>query len=91
MEVSVRELKANLSAVLREVEAGNSAVITVHRKRVARLTRLPSQGDSLDDRLIAAGLMSQRPEPGPVLQAEPVPLPKGVGSLSDAILEDRAW
>lgn len=89
MEVSVRELKANLSAVLRQVEAGESALITSHRKPVARLVPPPAQGDSLDDRLIAAGLMTERPEPGPLVRGVLKPLPPGVGSLSDAIIEDR--
>lgn len=91
MEVSVRELKANLSAVLRQVEAGESAVITAHRKPVARLTPPLPQGDSVDDRLIAAGLMLERPVPGGLKRPKLMALPAGVGTLSDAVLEDRAW
>jgi prevent-host-death family protein len=89
MEVSVRELKANLSAVLRQVEAGESAVITSHRKPVARLTPPLPQGDSIVDRLIAAGLMTERPRPGGLAPRKLLPLPPGVGSLSDAVIEDR--
>ncbi len=89
MEVSVRELKANLSAVLRQVEAGESAVITAHRKPVARLEPPLPQGDSIDDRLIAAGLMTERPRPGGLARRKLLPLPPGVGSLSDAVIEDR--
>ena len=92
MEVSVRELKANLSEVLRQVQAGESAVITSHRKPVARLVPPLPQGDTLDDRLIAAGLMLQRPEPGGLLRPKKLmALPEGVGTLSDAVLEDRRW
>ena len=89
MEVSVRELKANLSAVLRQVEAGQSAVITSHRKPVARLEPPLPQGDSIDDRLMAAGLMTERPRPGGLSPRKLLPLPPGVGSLSDAVIEDR--
>ena len=89
MEVSVRELQANLYAVLRQVEAGKSALIASHRTPAARLVPPPAQGDSLDDRLIAAGLMTERAEPGPLVGGVLKPLPPGVGSLSDAIIEDR--
>ena len=89
MEVSVRELKANLSAVLRQVAAGESAVITAHRKPIARLEPLLPQGDSVDDRLMAAGLMTERPQPGGLAPRKLLPLPPGVGSLSDAVIEDR--
>lgn len=89
MEVSVRELKANLSAVLRQVEAGESAVITSHRKPVAQLKPLQPQGDSAFERLLAAGLVTERPRPGGLAPRTLLPLPPGVGSLSDAVIEDR--
>ena len=41
MEVSIRELKSHLSAVLRQVGAGETATITSHRKAVARLIPPP--------------------------------------------------
>jgi prevent-host-death family protein len=91
MEVSVRELKANLSAVLRAVESGERAVVTSHRKPVATIVASMPQGDSVDDRLIAAGLMTERPLPGPLVRPDLMPLPAGIGTLSDAVLEDRRW
>ena len=89
MEVSVRELKANLSAVLRQVEAGETAVITSHRKAVARLTPPLPAGEDDVDRLLAAGVISERPRPGGLGPRTLLPLPPGVGSLSDAVIEDR--
>jgi len=95
MEVTVRELKANLSAVLRDVAAGQTATITSHKKPVARLLPpLPSvatvaaEEDDID-RQIAAGVISQRPLPGRLQPRKILPLPPGVGSLSDAVIEDR--
>lgn len=89
MEVSVRDLKSQLSAVLRRVGAGEMAVITSHRKPVARLMPALPQGTGMDDMLIAAGLMVNRPQPGPLERGISVRSPSGVGLLSDAVLEDR--
>jgi prevent-host-death family protein len=90
MDVSVRDLKAHLSAVLRAVALGQAATITSHKRVVARLLPpLPSaEGDDID-RLLAAGLISQRPRPGGLQPRQRVKLPPGVGSLSDAVIEDR--
>ena len=92
MEVSVRELKANLSAVLRDVAAGQTAAFTSNKKPVARLLPpLPSaDGDGDDiDKLLAAEVISQRPVPGGLQPRNLIGLPPGVGSLSDALVEDR--
>lgn len=93
MEVTVRELKAKLSAVLRDVAAGQTATITSHKKPVARLVppaSAPLADDADDiDKLLAAGLISQRPRPGGLQPRKLIKLPPGVGSLSDAVIEDR--
>jgi len=90
MDVSIRDLKAHLSAVLREVAQGQTATITSHKRVVARLLPpLPSAGGDDIDRLLAAGLISQRPRPGGLQPRKLVKLPPGVGSLSDAVIEDR--
>lgn len=89
MEISVRELKEQLSAVLKRTEAGETVLVTSHRRPVARLMPpLPAGGDAID-RLLAAGLISQRPRPGGLGPRQVLPLPTGVGSLSDAVIEDR--
>ena len=89
MEVSLREMKANLSAVVRKAQAGEVMIVTSHRKPVARLGPAAPTGDSLADRLLAAGLISSRPRPGGLGPRQANPLPAGVGSLSDAVIEDR--
>lgn len=91
MEVSLRELKSNLAAVVRRVKAGEVAVVTSHRKPVARLVPVPTvqAGASITDRLLAAGVISERPRPGGIKRHPPNPLPPGVGSVSDAVIEDR--
>ena len=46
--IGIRELKAKLSACVREVKRGGTIVVTEHGRRVARLV---PESDSLDDRL----------------------------------------
>ena len=89
MEVTVRELKAHLSAIVRRVQAGETALITSHRKPVARLVPPPPSGDSITDRLLAAGVISERPSADVLHRQGPNPLPPGVGSVADAVIEDR--
>ncbi len=88
MEVTVRELKAHLSAIVRRVQAGETVLITSHRKPVARLVPPPPSGDSITDRLLAAGVISERPS-GELPQFRSVPLPPGVPDVASAVIEDR--
>lgn len=89
MEVTIRELKSKLSAIVKRVSAGETAVITSHRKPVARLLPpLPAGADDVD-RLLAAGVISERPRPGGFLPYSANPLPPGVGTVADAVIEDR--
>lgn len=89
MEISVRELKAQLSAVLKRTEAGETVLVTSHRRPVAQLLPPPPTGGDAVDRLLAAGLISARPRPGGLGPRQALPLPPGVGTLSDAVIEDR--
>lgn len=89
MQVSLRELKTNLAAVVRRVRAGETAVVTSHRKPVAKLVPVPASGDSVTDRLLAAGLISERPRPGGLKRHPPNPLPAGQPSIADTVIEDR--
>lgn len=89
MEVSLRELKTNLSAVVRRVQAGETAIVTSHRKPVVRVVPVPPDGTSVTDRLLAAGVISQRPRAGVLARRSPNPLPRGVAPVSDAVIEDR--
>lgn len=88
MEVTVRELKAHLSAFVRRVQAGETALIMSHRKPGTRFAPLPS-GDSVTDRLLAAGVVSARPTGDVLHRRGSNPLPPGVGSVADAAIEDR--
>jgi hypothetical protein len=71
------------------VSAGETALITSHRKPVARLVPPPPTGVDDVDRLLAAGVISERPRAGGFLPYAHNPLPPGVGSVSDAVIEDR--
>ena len=57
MQISVRELKGNLSKYLQLSQTGEPIVIASHNKPVARLTPLPSQGGSGVKNLPASGLV----------------------------------
>jgi prevent-host-death family protein len=89
MNMSLRELKATLSAAVRRVQAGESITVTSHRRPVALLVPALPAGDSDIDRLLAAGVISQRPRPGGIRRGAPNPLPAGAGWVSDAVIEDR--
>ena len=90
MEISLRDLKANLSAVVHRVAAGETALVTSHRKPVARLIPPTPSGDSVADRLLAAGLVSIRPQAGGLTRHAPNVLPSGSASAAQAVIEDRA-
>ncbi len=89
MSVSVRELKATLSAVMRRVQAGESITITSHSQPAAVLVPPMPRGESDVDRLLAAGVISQRPRPGGLRRGAPNLLPAGAGKVADAVIEDR--
>jgi len=93
INVSLRELKANLSAVVRRVRSGDTATICSHRTPVARLVPLggaeSAAPDSVAGRLMAAGVTLHASQASLLQRHPPNPLPPGVASLSDAVIEDR--
>jgi prevent-host-death family protein len=89
MDVSLREFKATLSAVVRRVQAGESVTVTSHRQPVAVLVPPPPRGDSDVERLLAAGVITQRPRAGGLRRRAPNRLPAGSGSVAVAVIEDR--
>jgi prevent-host-death family protein len=89
MDVTVRDLKEHLSAVLKRAQAGETVLVTSHRRPVAQLVPPPPAGDDAAGPLLAAGLISERPRPGGLGPRVSMQLPPGAGNLSDAVIEDR--
>jgi prevent-host-death family protein len=84
VEVGIRELRADLSRLVKRVQAGEELVVTDHGKPVARL--VPMNGERKIDRLIREGLVTRAPNRGPRTLPKPI---KGAGPLSDLVIEDR--
>ncbi|MCJ7620801.1 MAG: type II toxin-antitoxin system prevent-host-death family antitoxin [Anaerolineae bacterium] len=87
MSVGVRELKARLSAYLRQVKGGATLVITEHGKPIGRIVPLrPSVQGRLEE-LAQAGLLTWS---GRGLSArQPVARTSGPRTVADVLLEDR--
>jgi prevent-host-death family protein len=85
-EVSVRELRQNLSVYLRRVKEGTTLAVTSRGERVAVLASI--EAGTAFDRLIAEGRVSAPPQPWSV--PEPVAAGGDVGpTLTDALLAMR--
>lgn len=84
MEVGIRQLRADLSRLVKRVEAGEALVVTDHGKPVARL--VPMNGERTIDRLIREGLVIPAPNRGRRTRPKPI---EGAGPLSDLVIEDR--
>lgn len=85
--VGVRELKANLSAVLRRVKAGATVVITDRGTPVGRIV---PERESLEAKLrdlAAAGVIAWSGHRLP--RIAPVARTRGSKTVSDLLLEDR--
>lgn len=93
--VGVRELKDHLSHYLRAVRQGESVVVTVRGKPVARLVPVSPRGKAalppeLEEQmweLAAEGFLSWNGRP--FLMPEPAAVNRGPELLSDLIVEDR--
>jgi prevent-host-death family protein len=83
MEVGIRELRADLSRWLRQVQAGEELLVTDRGKPIARIT--PANGRSKLDDLIARGLA--RPAKRPVRIVFPPPI-KARGTVSDLVRDE---
>jgi prevent-host-death family protein len=84
MEVGIRELRADLSRIVKRVRAGEEIVVTDHGKPVARL--VPMNGERKIDRLIREGRVIPARKPWRGKLPKPI---EGAGPLSDLVLEDR--
>jgi prevent-host-death family protein len=93
--VGVRELKDRLSHYLRAVRQGESVVVTVRGKPVARLVPVSPQrkaalSPELEEQmweLAAEGFLTWNGRP--FLMPEPAAVNRGPELLSDLIVEDR--
>lgn len=84
---SVSELKANLSAYLRQVRRGGEIQVLDRGTPIARIVPAPAGLDSDRQRLIALGIL--RPgsrDPATILEMAPLKLPV---NILEALLEDR--
>lgn len=84
---SVRDLKANLSEYLRQVERGNTITITKRGKPIGRIV---PEGASIEERmqaLVSAGLVSWSGHK--LLVRKPVAINRGPKMISELVSEDR--
>lgn len=95
MEISIRELKNQLSRYLRKVAAGDEVVITSHSRPVARLTKVQEISEEKPTRQEL--LRRLKAMPGvyiakggkPKGARRPIRIKPGEKSLADIVLEER--
>lgn len=95
MEISIRELKNQLSKYLRKVAAGDEVVITSHNRPVARLTRVQAVSEEKPTRQEL--LRRLKTMPGvyiakggkPKGARRPIRIRPGEKTLADIVLEER--
>ena len=85
MDTSIRELKANLSRLIRRVQSGATVTVRVRRRAVARIVPIDR---TIDDEALARvpGIAWKGGKPAGLVRGER--LPKTM-SLSDWVTEDR--
>lgn len=85
MQTSVRELKAQLSQLLRRVEAGDTVTVRAHNKPVAEIVPIRKK-QSIHQLAAEPGIHWNGKKPKGI--ARPESLPKDV-SVSDWVIKDR--
>ncbi len=95
VKVSVREMKAHLSELIRRLERGESITVTKRGKPVGVLSPIPDN-ETEEQRLqrklkdlVARGIITRIPKGKPKGLPEPVKLIGEGPSMSEMILEDR--
>lgn len=83
--VSVRELRQNLSVYLRRVEQGETLDVTRRGEHVAILAPRPDRMTTIDRLVVERGATRAA---GDLLDVEPLPADVGVGDLQ-AILDEQ--
>lgn len=85
MEANIRELKANLSSLLRRVQAGDTVTVSVRKRQVARIVPIAkSRGAEALARI--PGVLWKGGKPRGLPRGE---APPGGITLSDWVVEDR--
>jgi prevent-host-death family protein len=87
MEIAIRDLKARLSHVLAQAQAGEVIEVTSHRKPVARIVGIAPQADEPLSALMVAGALSWHG--GKPRFAAPLVLAAGGTPLGQLVLEGR--
>ena len=87
MHVAVRELKAGLSRVLAQAQAGEVIEVTCHNRPVARIVGIPDPGDPGLRRLVAQGALAWAG--GKPVFALPLVLAAAGTPVSRIVLDDR--
>lgn len=85
MNVSIRELKAKLSGLIRKVEAGETVTVSVRKRPVARIVPIV-RSSGLEELAWTPGIIWRGGKPTGMPQGEI--LPRRV-NLSDWVAEDR--
>ena len=85
METNIRALKANLSALIRRVEAGETVTVSVRNRRVARIVPIAASND-VNALVGLRGLAWNGGKPSGLAGAER--MPRGV-ELSTWVAGDR--
>lgn len=87
--VGIREAKANLSRLLKQVQAGGGVIVTDHGREVAKIVPIPPHRASLEELvrgLELRGVIEKRTR-DPKAPREPVSAPAGVAQRM--LREDR--
>lgn len=85
---TVRELKAQLSAYLRRVEAGETVIITRHGRAVGRIVPVEAPLTTRLEALKQAGVLAWNGKPLPPLA--PAAQTTGATTVAQLLVEERA-
>jgi prevent-host-death family protein len=85
--VGIRELKARLSAYIRQIKAGSTLTITERGTPVGRIVPLSPTVEARVQRLVEAGLIAWSGRK--LTPLAPVARARGQRTVSDLLLEDR--
>ena len=85
MEASIRQLKANLSGLIRRVVAGETVTVRVRSRRVARIIPI-AERHALKDLARLPGVSWRGGKPKGIARGER--LPRG-RTVADLVIEDR--